>query len=437
MRLATIYDQAGNARNFVPGSWAEMPLYDPAALYGASAKYGAFNSFNFDGWLQSPSTRRVKWARWPAGVATNRQTISVFDVHEPRTALYNSIPWNFTPTNGATSTNLGTILQADLPGWRAQHFSPHTTFSRRPRQNMQVIGLLNNSTNMRLLQDEQILTGTAASAQAIVGGTLGVAANGNAGTTDYLDRSHRLAFVVYGTALSDANAAAVRDALNATFGIATNDNQIVLVGSSSLFGASVTTSLEGRSPVRSVRPALTGNPALYNMGLSSQRLTGTGHLADLSATREDLLAADGNYGRRVLFIQIGANDLNSFGETPGYAATLYSAMEAYVSARRAAGFSHVVICTIPPRTSFLSGQRQTEWLAYNDLVRANSAGADVICDLASHPVMGLPASVSDLALYQDGIHPTGAGNDLVALTGSPVGGHPVNYRDALNQALAG
>lgn len=87
----------------------------------------------------------------------------------------------------------------------------------------------------------------------------------------------------------------------------------------------------------------------------------------------------------------------------------------YLEARRAAGFSRVLVGTVisrdPRGLSYSLAQRAE----FNALVRerAASVGAEVL-DLAAMPGMGGDGDYANAALFHDGIHPTDAGSRQIA-----------------------
>lgn len=111
----------------------------------------------------------------------------------------------------------------------------------------------------------------------------------------------------------------------------------------------------------------------------------------------------------VLLIQSGTNDL---GTTRLAGADLYAGTAApFVEASQAAGF-YVVLDTILPRV--WATAQDNERLAYNRLVRANSAGADAINDVAADGVIGDGVDPSNSPYYADGLHPTVLGQQRLA-----------------------
>jgi hypothetical protein len=114
----------------------------------------------------------------------------------------------------------------------------------------------------------------------------------------------------------------------------------------------------------------------------------------------------------VLVIQEGTNDLVS--GTKG--SDLYNnVLRPFVASAQAAGF-YVVVDTLLPREDFLwtAGEEQ-ERLTYNQLVRANAAGADAINDFAADPLIGDGTHPATSAYYIDHLHPSVAGQQRLAV----------------------
>lgn len=411
-RIAIAYDQSGNGRHFVPPAWANMPLYDPTAAYGSTSRCGAFNSMIFDGWYQtSVFTRRPKFATWNlTGAGLDRGALSVFDVVDPKSAIYNQNLWDFGSGSGLTLIAASSFASWDFAGFN------DILVGRRLRQNFQTFGMTTSAATMKAFVDGQILTLAAKGAQAISNLYLGCGRAGTVGTSDFLDGSNRLAFVVYSSTLSDANAILVRDALDASFGIGkSNSTQIIAVGDSNLYGATVSESLYNVTMSRVIRDGLMFPTDFYSMALSSQLLIGAGQLAASATTREDALAVNGTYANRLLFSMIGGNDLATDslngGGTPGFATTLYNAYVAYVAERRTKGFTDIVVATIPTRQVLSVGQAAIEYQNFNTMIRNGKAGADEVADVAADPIYGDAATLNNLNYWQgDKTHHTYRGN---------------------------
>ena len=408
----TWYDQTGQGRHAVQTTLAQMPFYDAAGARGQNAAFGAFKAMVLDGWLDvvAGNIRRPKKLPIPVGAAFNFENHTVVSVIAPKSSIANDIYWAFARASGGSeATAMGT--SSGVSGLYAGGGPGNSTSGRRIRAQYQTIANTSTLSNNKFFMDGGVYSSSVKWSDPLAGGVIG---DGIPGSTDFMANGDSLlAFGIYPTALSDAQAGQVRDALNATFGIPTPTGvQIVEVGDSIQYGAMVNESREGSAPITAQRPLLNGNPALYNMGLSSQFLTGGGGLAASAGTREDLIL-DVAYPVRVLFSQIGGNDFASGGNTPGFGATLYSAYGTYVAARRSAGFTKVVMRTILPRS--WSAQQAIEVASFNALVRANSIGADAISDVAAHPIMGDVANIGNPLYYQgDNVHPTSFGDELLA-----------------------
>lgn len=406
IRMDRWYDQSGNARHATQATFANMPLYDASGARGQAAAYRAFRAAIFDGFLDVPAgnIRKPKKLVIPTSATYLFENHTVLSVIDPKSAIYNDIYWTLPRSaGGAEALALGTA--ASNNGVYSAGGGNTAVSGRRARQAYQTLGYASNSTNFRIAQDGLSIPLTAKWTDPLAGGTLG---DGIPGSSDFMSSDNQLAFLIYPTALSDAHIASVNAALISTFGLVTPaTSQVVGVGDSIWYGATVKESLEARSTTRLIRPVLTGTPAIYNMGISSQLLTGGGGMAANAATREFALV-DLAFAKRVLFIEIGINDIGANVT----AATLYAALTTYITNARAAGFTHIVVRTLLPCSQ--SPGQITERNAYNALVRANSAGADAISDVAAHPIMGNVANIGDLSLYQDALHPTGYGNELIA-----------------------
>lgn len=437
--ISTWYDQTGNGRHAANTTLSEQPRFDAAGARGQAGALGAIKSAMFDGWYDIPSgnIRRPKRMTMPNALTYDFQAHSIFLAFQPKSALYNAVYMSVPRTaDGSEATGIGTA--ATINGVYTSGGGQNSPSGRRVRANYQTMGFVSGASNFKILQDGQIISLTAKWTDPLRGGRLGDGIF-NGGSTDFMSAENFLGVVVYPAALSDANAGAVRDALNSTFGItAPSNSMVVQVGDSIQYGATVVESLEGRTNSRLILPLLTGTPAVYNMGLSSQLLTGGGGLATNAASRE-FIVPEAGFTKRVLFIEIAGNDLAANGNTPGYGATLYAAMASYIGNARAAGYTHIVVRTILPRA--WSTQQAIEVASYNALVRANSAGADAIADAAAHPIMGDVGNIGNSLYYQgDNVHPTGYGNELLAATdasaiNAALAITPVDAFDAANKSV--
>ncbi|MCJ2020542.1 GDSL-type esterase/lipase family protein [Methylobacterium sp. E-065] len=117
-----------------------------------------------------------------------------------------------------------------------------------------------------------------------------------------------------------------------------------------------------------------------------------------------LSSYDPNSGTNWLIVQAGTNDLAQGAS----ASVAYTGVQKLIQDGHAQGFK-VLVATVLPRDDAVfawSSADESARLAYNDIVRANPAGADAIADIAASSIMGSAAAPANPALYLDGLHPT-------------------------------
>lgn len=115
----------------------------------------------------------------------------------------------------------------------------------------------------------------------------------------------------------------------------------------------------------------------------------------------------------VLVIESGTNDLAG-GNTADF---LYQNVTRIFTQRAQNAGWYVIVNTILPRGDAGWNAEQSheeQRVAYNKLVRANSAGADAVNDLAGDPVIGDAVDPGTSALFGDKTHPTKAGQERIA-----------------------
>lgn len=119
----------------------------------------------------------------------------------------------------------------------------------------------------------------------------------------------------------------------------------------------------------------------------------------------------------VLLIQQGTDDLYH-----GTSASLtYQAiLVPFVSSARAAGFYVVVNTLLPRADSGWTSAMEQQRIAYNKLVRANTAGADAVNDIAADPLLGDGSNPATSDLYADALHLSMKGQERVAILDAAV-----------------
>ena len=119
----------------------------------------------------------------------------------------------------------------------------------------------------------------------------------------------------------------------------------------------------------------------------------------------------GHRAKEVLAAFGGTNDLY-FGSS---LASLQTNYQAYCTSRRAAGFKVVAATILPRSNSGTPGTFEANRLAFNTWLRANyTTFADALADFAANGTMGCTGCETNATFYLDLVHPTDAGNDILA-----------------------
>jgi lysophospholipase L1-like esterase len=148
--------------------------------------------------------------------------------------------------------------------------------------------------------------------------------------------------------------------------------------------------------------------AIHNVSVSGQWM-----LTGLGQRDKDLFPFRDKEHTSVLLIQQGTNDL--FGGST--AAHLYgNILKPFVAMSQAAGF-YVAVNTVLPRrdSGWMSDPaHEQQRLEYNQLVRANSIGADAVIDVAADPEIGDRSDPGTSSHYADGVHLRQSGQERLA-----------------------
>lgn len=129
----------------------------------------------------------------------------------------------------------------------------------------------------------------------------------------------------------------------------------------------------------------------------------------------DPLLQGTTFTKKVLIVWMGRNDITLFGSggSPGFGATIHGQLNAYCTARRAAGW-YVIVCDAIPGADMTAGQMAAELTSFNSLIAANwSSYADAFVQLSARDwKTGTPSTY-----YQENptyVHPNAAGQALAA-----------------------
>ncbi len=164
------------------------------------------------------------------------------------------------------------------------------------------------------------------------------------------------------------------------------------------------------SYTNSVTTALDGSTVIADGqgGARIDDLNGEGSKADLVTEGDD-----------VAVLWIGINDIAQANNP----AVVYDQISTWTAARRAEGWEHILILTVPKFES-QSSLESSSWgsheladnarIQLNELIVLNQAGADAVVDLRAVEGIGDEYSVEDPAWRSDKIHFTEAGYERVA-----------------------
>jgi lysophospholipase L1-like esterase len=119
----------------------------------------------------------------------------------------------------------------------------------------------------------------------------------------------------------------------------------------------------------------------------------------------------------VLLIQQATNDLY---HGTSASLTYQGILVPFVSSARAAGFYVVVNTVLPRADSGWTAAMEQQRIAYNRLVRANTARADAVNDIAADPLLGDGSNPATSDLYADALHLSVKGQERMAILDAAV-----------------
>ena len=164
-----------------------------------------------------------------------------------------------------------------------------------------------------------------------------------------------------------------------------------------------------------VQQSLFQNARVYNVAEASKTLA---TLTTDAPTWVDPLKSGA--GKDYLVIFAGTNDIYLAGKT---GAQTYTQLVTYCTARRSAGWNKIIVVTMLPRGgTTMETYRQD----YNSAIRAGFAAGtlpcDAVADVGSDPTIGQAGQQANTTYFFDAIHPTKAGDTIVASYTSPAVG---------------
>ncbi len=148
--------------------------------------------------------------------------------------------------------------------------------------------------------------------------------------------------------------------------------------------------------------------ALAGMALANSRINTavagytTQSIVDhLSTVISPQLSAWAGLSKRIYTLMIGTND--------NFNTSNYSKIQTICATVVAAGASMVMLTNLP-----CTGCNETNRQSWNTLIRNGGACSYTVADVGNDPTIGQAGNNLNLTYYQDGTHPTAAGDAIVA-----------------------
>ncbi len=394
LTIKTLYDQSGNGNDATQSTAGNRPR-----LRAANAWRGT-QGLTFDGLLPGGSPV-AKTLTLPAGVVVDRRANSGYVVAGDRANYNNAAEIE----HGDATTRL---LLYHAPGNAGQqmHYgsgsSPASvTGTRFTRMNPSINAWRAGASSNRVRIDTTEDALTAASAGTNSGGLIGGSVSAG-----FSARMEFFAFVSYAAALSDADDALVRAALQNIFPVASpNQNDVVVYEGDSITEGTGDTFLQN-SP-RQQLPLLSRDVHMHNLAVH-----GTNAATEYARRVAKLAGVSRSVsGKKIFRISLGSNDIAA-GTT---GANLFNkSVLPYVQYAQGLGYS-VIVGTIIPRSGLTAGQ-ETERQAYNALVLSSAAANNYeVADYTALPQFDAQADATNTTYYSgDGVHPNSVGYGLMA-----------------------
>lgn len=407
--VATLYDQSGNGRHMAQGTPDNQPGFDTRQRFGNAAPI-LFDGYNRTATAQNPVRQKFMQV---SGLSFDRANASVFCAAQSQVSFNTAFPLAMEDAGGAI------VGALNAPSFQSLN-SLGSNINGVPRgvdSSPDTIGFTRTASNRFYYSQGQVFN-QSASNSSITATRLRIG-RANSGEVAMMAL---FGFVLYDTALSEADGLSAMNSMNAAIGKPSAFDYHVL-----FIGDSITEGTGSRNLLNTARSMNLRPEALVtNAGVHGQRL------ADDAANRTVRFGNQFRAGMpNVAFISGGTNDLAA--GTAG--SSLYSDATAPLVAYLASLDFTVFVATILPRTGGnWDAAAEARRVAYNDAVRGNAANAAGILDLASNPTMG-NGNETSTTLYPDGLHPSSLGYRYLA--GAPSGSFadPATYYAALRDAL--
>lgn len=395
-RIATWYDQSGNAANATQGTAANRPTIQATNLCGDA------RSIVFDTVINQAGLNTSESLVVPVGVAVaSSNTASMFVVSRQGC---NQDSWTCEWTNAAGHHMLlgcspDYIAFGSNPGQMQLHFAQLGIPGIPGQVSAGVEGVvLGTNTQQMWYNDFNNSATNATSGTAQAGGAIGARSDGLV-----TGNCETACVLFYGRSLSAAETTALRASLYMAYSLTPQARDVITFdGDSITQGLNHSFNLSFPRKVCDLlgRPVMCSNNGFAGLPVSTMITNYPNYVAP---------SFNPSARNNILVIFGGTNDLaNSIT-----AVAAYALLTSYVAMAHATGF-RVIVATMLPRVSGMSTPKNVEWNSYNALIRAGLAGADALADLQADPTMGPLAAASDTTLYPDSIHPNDTGYNYLA-----------------------
>jgi lysophospholipase L1-like esterase len=407
-RIAKQYDQTGNGRHKQQTITGYHPVIDFRCRIGKSLAVVYDTQINGNGALSGQYTYDTpKCLLLPAGLSLSSHNMGMMFAGRARSAMKPSCFWTLnnssgSPANALTFANqyppgAGTMaginccFEASSQSFPSYQFAPQSEF---------VGGISASSEGVYTFVGDVGLS-TSGHPNINLGGYGGVTGGiGHAGY-GYSEMSDE---IWWPSSLTLTDIQHVSAAMYRGLGIIPQTRGCVLFDGDSLTegaGATVNWNL-----VRSAEPLLSQRAKVINTGFAGDTLAGrAGYFSHLVGT---LALAGPPF--QIIHLSAGSNDIAQ-GAT---LEDLQTSAQRYCAQARANGWA-VILATQLPRSD-VTGVHETTRQTYNAWLVANYAAfADGLADWAADPDMGSAAFPTNPMLCSDGIHPTSAGYEYLAM----------------------
>lgn len=392
IRCTKAYDHSGNA-NHVTFTYATAPTITPLNIWNNVSPLA------FDG--QSEGTAINRFGVIPAGVTMSTQAASVLMLASAKCTANNTNLLTLQTSGGATAT-LSFSNSSNQFGISYSGSGFTAAFNKILPCTPFVAGMILGASSTIAILDETSTTGGFHSAGTYAGGFLGSVNASGAGNCDIYGS------LVFARALSTAEIQAGTGAFYRAYNLCPQARDVLVMDGDSITECYTPTlgPVGNRSWIRQVAEMLDRPMKVYNCGAFGQTTA-----LRLSAFAAFQALAYNSNARNVIYqLFAGTNDLNAGSVS---AATVYANFAAYRTAVKTLGANtKFSVVTTLPRSGFtttaytgagggfIEGQR----VLLNQMLDANSIGADLVIDFAGDALLGAQANTSN-GIFADGIHP--------------------------------